>query len=91
MLHPVHEAVATVSVHTKIFTTLLASHLVQRGALKRPKRSLAPDTAFHRPISIVKLITKLKVIKNKERENFVQNPKPFLNAMRMHYKTLRAI
>ena len=38
MLRPVYEAVATETVHTteavEIFTTLLASHLVQHGALK---------------------------------------------------------
>ena len=53
MLHPVHEALVTETVHAKeaaeIFSTLLGSHFVQYGAFKLPKQPhLAPNTGSHR-------------------------------------------
>ena len=95
MLLPVNEALATEIVHTtdavEIFTTLLATHLIQHGTLKRPKRPHSTsDMGSHRPRSIVKLTRRLREIKNKKRKNFVQNPKPYMNAVRMFHKALRA-
>ena len=90
ILGPLHEALAA-GLHTSeaaaIFADLLASHLTQHDVLQGPK----PETQRnHRERSIIKLTRRLRELKNKERQSFRRRPKEFLNAVRIHHKSLKA-